>query len=252
MRPTRQRAASDHSRRLKKRSARFWVAAFFLATGVPVVLLMVLPAQGSMMMLKAWRTSIREEQAFRWQYDWVNWNDISPNMALAAIAAEDQKFPDHFGFDWQSIERAAAHNVHNKRVHGASTITQQVAKNLFFPFTRSYVRKIIEAYFTVWIEVLWPKQRILEMYLNIAEFGPGIFGVEAASQHYFQHSARRLTTFEAAHLAALLPDPKRYAARRNGRYVQTRTRTIQLQMQRLGMTTVQQLPEVPGWLSRIL
>jgi len=251
MRPTRKRAASDHSRWLKKRGARFWAAAFFLAPGLPVLLLMVLPAPGSMMMLKAWRAAAHEGKSFHWQYHWVDWDQISPNMALAAIASEDQKFPDHFGFDWTGIKRAAEHNLHSKRVRGGSTISQQVAKNLFFPFTRSYIRKIIEAYFTVWIEAIWPKKRILEVYLNIAEFGPGIFGVEAASRHYFNHSARRLTASEAAHLAALLPDPKRYAARRNGRYVQTRTRTIQLQMQRLGMTTVQQLPVVPGWLDRM-
>ncbi len=140
-------------------------------------------------------------------YRWVDLEQVSPHAALAVIAAEDQKFPFHAGFDFKSIREAIRHNARSERVRGASTISQQVAKNLFLWRSRSYLRKGLEAWFTVLIETLWPKERILEVYLNIAEFGRGVYGVEAAAQHYWNRPAARLTRAQAATLAAVLPNP---------------------------------------------
>lgn len=155
-------------------------------------------------------------------YRWTDWEDISPNIALAVIAAEDQRFPDHWGFDLESIKDAVVDYQATGRSRGASTISQQVAKNLFLWPGRSFVRKGIEAYLTVWIELLWPKRRILEVHLNIAEFGPGIYGVEPASQTYFMKPARAIRPWEAATLAAVLPNPKKLRADRPSRYVRER------------------------------
>ena len=168
------------------------------------------------------------------RHSWVELNRISPNLPLAVVASEDQKFPEHWGFDVGAIEKAYALNQHNHKVHGASTISQQVAKNLFLWSGRSYFRKGLEAYFTVLIESLWPKRRILEVYLNIAEFGYGIYGAEAAAQRFFHKPASRLTRADSAALAAVLPSPERYSAAAPSRYVQQRREWILGQMQALG------------------
>ncbi len=145
------------------------------------------------------------------QRDYVDWTDISPHLKLAFIAAEDQKFPDHYGFDWHSISKAIDHNKRKpEKIRGASTISQQVAKNVFLWQGRSWVRKGLEGYFTLMIELVWGKKRILEMYLNVAETGKGIFGVEAAAQQYFRKPAKLLTKKESAMIAAALPSPVRY------------------------------------------
>jgi len=159
---------------------------------------------------------------------------ISPNLALAVVASEDQKFPDHWGFDVEAIEKAYSLNQHSHRVHGASTISQQVAKNLFLWSGRSYVRKAIEAYFTVLIEAAWPKRRILEVYLNIAEFGYGTYGAEAAAERYFHKSAARLTRSDAAVMAAVLPSPQHLLISAPSAYVERRRAWILDQMQALG------------------
>jgi len=176
----------------------------------------------------------------RWPtHVWVSWDKISPNMPLAAMAAEDQLFPEHYGFDLDAIEAAYASNQEGgKRVRGASTISQQVAKNLFLWKGRSWLRKGLEAWFTMWIELLWSKQRILEVYVNIAEFGPGVYGVEAASQRYFDRSAEKLTASHAARLAAVLPNPKKMSAAKPSAYVLKRQAWIERQMRQLGGTTV--------------
>jgi len=167
--------------------------------------------------------------------DWVSMDEISPWMGLAVIAAEDQKFPDHWGFDVAAIEKAVAHNERNEnRVRGASTLSQQTAKNLFLWDGRSYVRKGLEAGLTLGMEVVWTKRRILTVYLNIAEFGEGIFGVEAASQRYFHKPASRLTASEAALLAAVLPNPIRFKANAPSGYVRQRQQWILRQMRQLG------------------
>ena len=167
--------------------------------------------------------------------DWVGMDEISPWMGLAVIAAEDQKFPDHWGFDVSAIEKAIAHNERNEnRVRGASTLSQQTAKNLFLWDGRSYVRKGLEAGLTLGMEVVWTKRRILTVYLNIAEFGEGIFGVEEASQRYFHKPASRMTASEAALLAAVLPNPIRFKANAPSGYVRQRQQWILRQMRQLG------------------
>ena len=155
-------------------------------------------------------------------YEWTDWPEISPSAPLAVVASEDQKFPTHFGFDVASIQDSIDARASGGQVRGASTITQQVAKNLFLWSGRSFVRKGIEAYMTLGIEIFWPKRRILEIYLNVAEFGPGVYGVGAASPAYFGKSAADLTDAEAALLASVLPNPKVMRVDRPSEYVRKR------------------------------
>ena len=167
--------------------------------------------------------------------DWVSMDEISPWMGLAVIAAEDQKFPEHWGFDVSAIEKALAHNERNEnRIRGASTLSQQTAKNLFLWDGRSWVRKGLEAGLTLGMETVWSKKRILTVYLNIAEFGDGVFGVEAAAQRYFHKPASRLSRSEAALLAAVLPNPLRFKANAPSGYVRSRQAWIMRQMRQLG------------------
>jgi monofunctional biosynthetic peptidoglycan transglycosylase len=167
--------------------------------------------------------------------DWVSMDDISPQMALAVMAAEDQKFPEHWGFDVAAIEKALSHNERRPtRIRGASTLSQQTAKNLFLWDGRSWLRKGLEAGLTSGIELVWTKRRILTVYLNIVEFGDGVFGVEEASQRYFNKPAKRLTASEAALLAAVLPNPHRFKADAPSGYVIQRQQWIMRQMRQLG------------------
>jgi monofunctional glycosyltransferase len=175
-----------------------------------------------------------DSKPWRLQREWRDYQQISPQLALAVVAAEDQLFPEHDGFDFKQIQKALDDAERGGRSRGASTITQQVAKNLFLWNGRSYVRKGLEVWFTLLIEVIWSKQRILEVYLNIAEFGRGIYGAEAAAQAYFRKPARSLGRAEAARLAAVLPSPRRYRVLNPGRYVQQRQRQIEAQMAALG------------------
>ncbi len=177
-----------------------------------------------------WQT----DKAYHFRYRWVDMEKISPYAPLAVIASEDQKFFSHMGFDFEAMEKAWEHNLHRRRVHGASTISQQLAKNLFLWPERSFLRKGMEVYFTVLLEGLWPKRRILEVYLNIVEFGPGIFGIEAASQAYFHKPAARLNSAESAILAAILPSPLRSNAVRPSSYISERALHIQQQMRFMG------------------
>lgn len=213
-----------------------WAPAGLLALSVlPVIVWRWAPVPGSSFML--------QYQLQRWlgdsarpalDYRWVDHGAISPWARLAVVAAEDQTFPQHAGFDFAAIQRARSHNRQQRRTRGASTISQQLAKNLFLWPSRSWLRKGVEAYFTVLIETLWPKRRILEVYLNIAEFGPGIYGVEAASQRFWGKPAAHLTAAEAALLAAVLPAPRRLRAQAPSAYVHTRAQQIQAQMRQLG------------------
>jgi monofunctional biosynthetic peptidoglycan transglycosylase len=164
------------------------------------------------------------------QRDYVDINNMSPNIKLAVMSAEDQIFPDHNGFDFKSIEKAMKHNRKSKSLRGASTISQQVAKNVFLWQHGGYLRKGLEVYFTFMIEKIWGKKRILEMYLNIAEMGEGIFGVEAASKKYFNKPAKTLTRTEAAMIAACLPNPKGYKVKPLSRQVASRYPWILRQM----------------------
>jgi monofunctional glycosyltransferase len=167
-------------------------------------------------------------------YQWVDWENISPQMALAVVAAEDQKFPHHWGFDLQSIGDAIQERRATGRVRGASTITQQTAKNLFLWEGRSFVRKGFEAWFTLLMETFWSKKRILEVYLNIVEFGDGVYGVHSAATLFFDKKASQLTRREAALMAAVLPNPKIFSVRTPSGYMHQRTREIERQMSNLG------------------
>jgi monofunctional biosynthetic peptidoglycan transglycosylase len=176
----------------------------------------------------------KRDHAYVFRHHWVDLNQISPNLPLAVVASEDQKFPEHWGFDVEAIEKAYELNQHSHHVHGASTISQQVAKNLFLWSGRSYFRKGLEAYFTLLIEACWPKHRILEIYLNIAEFGYGTYGAEAAAQRFFQKPAAKLSRSDSAVLAAVLPNPQLLSAAAPSAYVQKRRDWILGQMQALG------------------
>ena len=210
------------------------IAAAFWGGGI--ALFSILPVPFSAVMLErqigAWLSGDFHYVAHS---DWVGMDEISPWMGLAAIAAEDQKFPEHWGFDVSAIEKALAHNERQEnRVRGASTLSQQTAKNLFLWDGRSWLRKGLEAGLTVGIETVWSKKRILTVYLNIAEFGEGTFGVEAASQRYFHKPASQLTASEAALLAAVLPNPIRFRADAPSGYVRSRQAWILRQMRQLG------------------
>ncbi|MGV8940367.1 MAG: monofunctional biosynthetic peptidoglycan transglycosylase [Lysobacter sp.] len=172
--------------------------------------------------------------SFRIAYDWRDLDQVSSNLPLAVIASEDQRFAEHYGFDLDAIERARARHERGGKLRGASTISQQVAKNLFLWSGRSWVRKGLEVWYTALVELMWPKSRIIEVYVNVAEFGDGVYGAQAAARTYFGKDARQLTAAEAARLAAVLPSPKRYSVSQPGPYVQRRTRQIQQQMRQIG------------------
>ncbi|XOC42402.1 monofunctional biosynthetic peptidoglycan transglycosylase [Haemophilus influenzae] len=169
------------------------------------------------------------------QYDWVSLENISPNIQLAVISSEDQRFPEHLGFDFEAIQRAIRYNEKsNKGIRGASTISQQTAKNLMLWHGQNWLRKGLEVPATMLLELTWSKKRILEVYLNIAEFGNGIFGVEAASRYYFKKSAKNLSQNEAALLAAVLPNPIIYKVNKPSLLVRKKQAWILRQMGNLG------------------
>ncbi|TWF44730.1 monofunctional biosynthetic peptidoglycan transglycosylase [Chitinophaga polysaccharea] len=167
------------------------------------------------------------------QKTWVSYDEISQHAKLAVIASEDQLFTDHNGFDFKSIEKAMKHNQQSKKIKGASTISQQVAKNVFLWQGRSWFRKGLEVYFTFMIEKIWGKQRILEVYLNVAEMGEGVFGIEAASQVNYHKNAASLNREEAAMIAACLPNPVKYTINPPARITAYRQRRILVQMRNL-------------------
>jgi monofunctional biosynthetic peptidoglycan transglycosylase len=177
--------------------------------------------------------------------DYVDIKDMSAYARLAVISAEDQLFPDHSGFDWKSIGRAMDHNKRKpNRIRGASTISQQVAKNVFLWQGRSWFRKGMETYFTFMIELIWGKRRILEMYMNVSEMGKGIFGIEAAAQHYFKKPAKKLTKRESALIASCLPNPVTYTVVPLSRYVAIKSQKVMKYMNNLeGDPDIQKLLE---------
>lgn len=206
----------------------FWGGGIALFSVVPVPFSAVMTER----QISAW---LHGDFAYIAHSDWVSMDEISPWMGLAVIAAEDQTFPDHWGFDVAAIEKALSHNERNEhRIRGASTLSQQTVKNLFLWDGRSWVRKGLEAGLTLGVETVWSKKRILTVYLNIAEFGEGVFGVEAAAQRYFGKPASRLTQSEAALLAAVLPNPLRFKANAPSGYVRSRQAWIMRQMRQLG------------------
>lgn len=180
--------------------------------------------------LSAWFAGKEQYHA---RHQWRPFSEISPNLMQAMVAAEDQKFLQHHGFDLQAIEKALVYNSKGRKVRGASTISQQTAKNVFLWTGRSWARKGLETGFTVLIEGAWGKQRILEVYLNSVEFGPGVYGAEAAAQRYFGISAAKLSRQQAALLAAVLPNPHRFLVQSPSPYVRKRQQWILKQMQQL-------------------
>ena len=214
-------------RRLR-RAALLGVVLLCLLPWLLVGLLRFVDPPGSAFMLDYWLQRSAEQPPL--QQRWVPLAAISPELQIAVIASEDQRFAEHSGFDLQAIRSA----LEEESGRGASTISQQVAKNLFLWSGRSWLRKGLEAGFTVCIETLWPKRRILEVYLNIAEFAPGVYGAEAAARHHFGKPAAELDLPEAAALAVVLPNPKRYSASDPGPYLQQRIAWVQRQARQLG------------------
>lgn len=187
--------------------------------------------------IDAWAGGDRD---FRVAYDWRDFEAIAPSLPMSVIAAEDQNFAEHHGFDLEAIDQALESNARGDGMRGASTISQQVAKNLFLwqgsRRASRWVRKGIEAWYTLLIETLWPKQRILEVYVNVAEFGDGVYGAQAAARSFWGRDAANLSPSQSARLAAALPSPKRYSAASPGTYVQRRAAWIQRNVRRLGGT----------------
>ena len=169
-----------------------------------------------------------------WEHDWIPIEEISTNLQLAVICSEDQNFLKHHGFDIKAIEKAYENNKKGKKLKGASTISQQTAKNVFLWPNRSWLRKGLETYFTFLIELIWSKERIIEVYLNSIEMGPGIYGAEAASQYWFKKSASKLSIYEAAAIASILPNPLRYKANPATTYIEGRKSWIVKQMRYFG------------------
>lgn len=185
-------------------------------------------------MLERKMTQNLSDSNIRQKKDWRNFDQFSTHMPLAVIASEDQNFFNHNGFDFKQIQKAIADSKRGKRLRGASTISQQTAKNVFLWSGRSFVRKGLEVWFTLLIEIFWSKERILEVYLNVIEFGTGIYGVEAASTHYFGKSSHYLSAYEAARLAVILPNPHKYSAINPSEYLLERQDWVQTQMAQLG------------------
>jgi monofunctional biosynthetic peptidoglycan transglycosylase len=218
-----------------------WIALAILACLVlSVVVVLTLrwvdPPTSAFMLAARMNAMSEGDRGYRTEYDWVDLENISPHAAIAVVASEDQQFPFHAGFDLNSIRESVRASERGKKKHlrGASTISQQVAKNLFLWNGYSFIRKALEAYLTVIMELTWPKERILEVYLNIAEFGKGIYGVQAASERFFHKPASRLSSAEAATLAAVLPNPIKMHAERPSAYVSERREQILAQMRALG------------------
>ena len=216
------------------------MVAAFLVTALPVVAMRWMDPWYSAFMLDAALEASRAGKTnYHTDYRWADLEQISPHAAVAVIASEDQFFPFHMGFDFKSIRAAVRSNEaqsarRHPRVRGASTISQQVAKNLFLWPGRSYFRKACEVYFTLLIELTWPKERILEVYLNVAQFGDGIYGVEAAAQRFYRKPAARLNREEAAVHAAVLPNPITFRVNAPSNYVIARRDWILRQMRGLG------------------
>jgi monofunctional biosynthetic peptidoglycan transglycosylase len=173
---------------------------------------------------------LKNDKGVIMEHDWVPLEDISPKLQLAVVCSEDQNYLKHFGVDWGAIQKAMKENEKGKRVRGGSTITQQTAKNVFLWQGRSYLRKGLELWFTLLIEVFWSKERIMEVYLNSIEMGNGIYGAEAAAQHWFHKSAKKLSKDEASAIAAILPNPLRYKANPANGYISGRKAWIKQQM----------------------
>lgn len=233
--------------RLLRRLLKLLLAAALLSA-LLVLSLRWIPPVGSALMVERKIESWLDDKPIDLQREWRPWPVISDDLKIAVIAAEDQKFAEHWGFDVAAIRAALKHNQQGGSVRGASTLSQQVAKNLFLWSGRSWLRKGLEAWFTGLIELLWPKQRILEVYLNTAEWGDGVFGAEAAARHHFGVGAAYLSRQQASQLAAVLPNPRAWNARSPSPYVQRRANWIRQQMWQLGGSHyLKQLEQRAAW-----
>lgn len=213
-----------------------WKAAiwfFGLSIGLVILYRFVPVPITPLMVIRLVEQAFDPKKEVRLYKDWESIDNISRHAAQAVVAAEDQKFLDHNGFDIEAMEKAWENNKKGKRIKGASTITQQTVKNVFLWPSRSYVRKGLEAYFTVLVELIWSKERIMEVYLNVIEMGDGIYGIEAASQTFFKKPAVKLTRGQAALIAAVLPNPRRWNPARPTGYIQGRQAWILRQMNNL-------------------
>ncbi|HEY9560859.1 MAG TPA: monofunctional biosynthetic peptidoglycan transglycosylase [Anseongella sp.] len=199
-----------------------------------VIIYRFVPPPVTFLMTKRLYEQFRDDRPLKLEKSWRSLKSISPYLPSAAIAAEDQRFLEHNGFDWKAIRRAYKQNQRGDRIRGGSTITQQVAKNVFLWPGRSYIRKGFEAYFTILIELFWGKQRIMEVYLNVAEMGIGVYGAEAAAWYYFDKPASELTRYQAALIATILPNPTEYPVRNPGPYVSSRARQVMRYMKPTG------------------
>ncbi|EPJ77278.1 MULTISPECIES: monofunctional biosynthetic peptidoglycan transglycosylase [Pseudomonas] len=215
---------------------RFIKGLLWFAAGSVVLVLIFrfVPPPGTALMVERKVESWFDGQPIDLQRDWEPWEKISNNLKIAVIAGEDQKFAEHWGFDVGAIQAAISHNELGGSIRGASTLSQQVSKNLFLWSGRSYLRKGLEAWFTLLIEMLWSKERILEVYLNSVEWDEGVFGAQAAAKHHFGVNASALSTQQASYLAAVLPNPRKWSASRPSSYVLRRAGWIRQQMRQLG------------------
>jgi monofunctional biosynthetic peptidoglycan transglycosylase len=209
------------------RVSRFCLIFFFASSIIFTILYRFVPPPATPLMLIRVIESISDGKTPVMNKNWVSLDNISPNLVLAVIASEDNNFETHYGIDFKAIEKAQKLNAKGKKIRGASTITQQTAKNVFLWQARNYLRKGLELYFTGLIELGWGKKRIMEVYLNVIEMGDGIYGAEAASQYYFHKPAKNLTRDEAAAIAAVLPNPRRWRPDKPTAYVaRTKSRIL--------------------------
>ncbi|MFW3896487.1 monofunctional biosynthetic peptidoglycan transglycosylase [Pseudomonas putida] len=215
---------------------RLFRAALWFAAGSVVLVLVfrVVPPPGTALMVERKIESWIDGEPIDLQRDWEPWDRISDDLKVAVIAGEDQKFASHHGFDFTAIQAALAHNERGGTIRGASTLSQQVAKNQFLWSGRSWLRKGLEVWFTALIELFWSKERILEVYLNSAEWDEGVFGAQAAARHHFGVDASRLSRQQASLLAAVLPNPRNWSASHPSTYVARRAGWIRQQMSQLG------------------
>ena len=233
----RRRARGGRGRSWARRLRRIGLSVGVLSLGLPLVVILLLrwvPPPTTAFMIQSAQAHAGTPAWTGTGYRWTAWENIAPHAALAVIASEDQRFPDHNGFDVDAIRAALSDAMEGDRLRGASTISQQTVKNLFLWPGRSAIRKGLEAGLTLLVELCWSKRRILEVYLNVAEFGDGLFGITAASERFFGKRPADLHADEAARLAAVLPNPAALRADRPSRYVRARQRWIRNQMNRLG------------------
>lgn len=206
------------------------ILGFVILSVVSVIIFRWVPVPITPLMVIRCIEQKSDGKEVKMKHDWVTLEEISPKLQLAVVCSEDQNYLKHFGFDWGAIEKAMKENEEGKRVRGASTITQQTAKNVFLWPGRSYIRKAFEVWFTILVEIFWSKERIMEVYLNSIEMGDGVYGAEAASQYWYKKKAIKLTKDEAAGIAAVLPNPLKYRANPPTNYIIKRKTWIKQQM----------------------